>query len=148
MKISSKGRYALVSMMLLAQNEGSENLLSVIGISKQLDISKIYLEQVFSLLRMAGLVISCKGSHGGYKLSRSAEKITAYDILSVTETTLFEDTEETVMASQPAMERGLQNVLYKPADKIFREFFERIPLSDLAEESLRNSGTDGYMYCI
>jgi Rrf2 family protein len=148
MKISSRGRYALASMILLAQNECYENLLSVIGISGSLAVSKIYLEQVFSLLRMSGLVTSSKGSHGGYKLSRPAEKISAYDILSVTETALFGDTDETVALSQPAMERALQDVLYKPADKVFKEYFERIPLSVLAEEAFRNSENDGYMYCI
>jgi Rrf2 family protein len=135
-------------MILLAQTECCGELLSVIGISGKLGISKIYLEQVFTLLRMAGLVTSCKGSHGGYKLSRAAEKISAYDILSITETALFGDTDETVAVSNPAMERALQDVLYKPADKIFREFFERIPLSVLAEEAFRNSDNDGYMYCI
>jgi Rrf2 family protein len=146
MKISSKGRYALASMILLAQNH--ENLLSIIAISGQLNISKIYLEQVFTLLRMGGLVTSSKGSHGGYRLSRQASRISAYEILSVTETGLFGDTENTVSESQPGMERALQDFLYKPANKLFREVFERIPLSDLAEEALRNSENDGFMYCI
>jgi Rrf2 family protein len=148
MKISSRGRYALVSMMLLAQNESSDNLLSVIGISRQLDISKIYLEQVFSLLRIAGLVSSVKGSQGGYKLSRTAEKITAYDILSVTENALFEETEETVNRSQPKMERALQDVLYKPAEKLFEKFFERITLSEMAEKAFKKAEVDWFMYGI
>jgi Rrf2 family protein len=135
-------------MLLLSQNKESDSLLSVIGISKQLDISKIYLEQVFSLLRIAGLVSSVKGSQGGYKLSRSAEKITAYDILSVTENAIFEETEETVKASQPEMERALQDVLYKPGEKLFREFFEHITLYEMAEKAFKNAEEDWFMYGI
>ena len=53
-------------------------------------VSKIYLEQVFSLLKRDGLVNSIKGAQGGYQLSRPAEEISVYDILSVAELSMFE----------------------------------------------------------
>jgi Rrf2 family protein len=148
MKVSSKGRYALASMIVLAQNQSQDTPLTVIGISQQLDISKIYLEQVFSLLRKGGLVTSIKGSQGGYQLSRPANEIFASEILSVTETSIFDDTEETVSKSDPGIERALQSLLFQPANKVFKEIFRRMPLSDLAEEALRKSDDAGYMYCI
>jgi Rrf2 family protein len=148
MKISSKGRYALASMILLAQNASEGALMTVVSMAGRLSISKIYLEQVFSLLRKDGLVVSIKGSQGGYQLARSADRISAADILSATETSIFEDVENTAADADPGIERALQDLLFKPANKAFKEVFEQMPLSDLAEEALRKSADEGYMYCI
>ena len=148
MKISSKGRYALASMILLSQNVQEGSLLTVIGISGRLNISKIYLEQVFALLRRGGLVTSIKGSQGGYQLARAASEISAADILCVTENAVFEPVESTVAEVEPGIERALRDSLWEPANKAFYEVFEQMSLADLAEEALRKSAADGYMYCI
>jgi len=147
MKVSSKGRYALASMIILAQSKSSAVPVTVIRISEQLDISKIYLEQVFSLLRKSGLVTSIKGSQGGYRLSRSSDKITAADVLSATETSIFEDAESTVADAAPGIERAMRDSLWTPANMALKDVFERMSLSDLADEALRNP-EDGYVYCI
>lgn len=148
MKISSKGRYALASMILLAQNTQEGSPLTVIGISERLGISKIYLEQVFALLRRGGLVTSIKGAQGGYQLARPALNISAADILSVTENSIFEPVENTVADIEPGIERALTDMLWVPANKALKNAFERMPLSDLAEEAIRKSSEDSYMYCI
>ena len=70
MKISAKGRYGLAAMTYLARNYASGSPITIISISEKLGISKIYLEQVFSLLKRARLVNSIKGSQGGYQLAR------------------------------------------------------------------------------
>lgn len=62
MKISSKGRYGLAAMICIAQNCKNNECITIIKISEILGISKIYLEQVFSLLKRAGLVNSIKGA--------------------------------------------------------------------------------------
>ena len=90
MKISTKGRYALASAIHIAQFYGSNEAITLISISESLGISKIYLEQVFALLKRGGIVISVKGAQGGYQLAKSPQQITAYDILSATEASLFE----------------------------------------------------------
>ena len=82
MKISAKGRYGLAAMTYLARNYASGSPVTIVSISEKLGISKIYLEQVFSLLKRARLVNSIKGSQGGYQLSRAPREITPYDILS------------------------------------------------------------------
>ncbi|MDR0435000.1 MAG: Rrf2 family transcriptional regulator [Gracilibacteraceae bacterium] len=148
MKISSKGRYALAAMILLAQNSAEGSPLTVIAIAGKLAMSKIYLEQVFALLRKGGLVTSIKGSQGGYQLARSADKISAADVLAVTETSIFEDTESTAPDSQPGIERALQDSLFTPANSAVKEIFGRMSLADLAEESLRKAANEAYMYCI
>ena len=60
MKISAKGRYGLAAMTYLARNYEAGTPITIISISEKLGISKIYLEQVFSLLKRARLVNSIK----------------------------------------------------------------------------------------
>ena len=90
MRISAKGRYGLAAMAYLAHSYNNGAPVTIIRISEKLGISKIYLEQVFSLLKRAGLVHSLKGSQGGYQLSRRPGEISAYDILSAIELGLLE----------------------------------------------------------
>src|SRR5665647_1533809 len=101
MRISSKGRYALAAVISMAQQYHSGENVTVISISGKLGISKIYLVQVFSLLKRGGLVTSVKGAQGGYQLTRIPEKISVFDILSAVDIALFEKAEETVREKAP-----------------------------------------------
>ena len=65
MRISSKGRYGLAAMVCMAESYGSGACITIISLSERLGISKIYLEQVFSLLKRGGLVLAIKGVQGG-----------------------------------------------------------------------------------
>ena len=81
MKLSTKGRYAMVALADIAlQDEGG--LVTLGDISKRQNISLPYLEQLFVKLRRAELVTSVRGPGGGYRLARSANEIRVVDILS------------------------------------------------------------------
>ena len=87
MKLSTKGRYAMVAIADLAlQPPGHRATLS--EIAKRQDISISYLEQLFVKLRRSGLVTSARGPTGGYVLSRSPHEIRIIDVLSAVEETL------------------------------------------------------------
>ncbi len=80
MKLTTKGRYAVMAMTDLARNsDGSPMTLA--EIAERQDISLSYLEQLFAKLRRGGLVRSVRGPGGGYLLSRSAEAIRISDIV-------------------------------------------------------------------
>ena len=64
MKLSTKGRYAMVALADLATVR-EDQLTSLAEISKRQDISLPYLEQLFVKLRRAGLVDSVRGPGGG-----------------------------------------------------------------------------------
>ena len=148
MRISSKGRYALVSMIYMAQNYDSGKFITVISISEKFGISKIYLEQVFSLLKRGGLVNSVKGSQGGYQLSRSPEQITAYDILYSIESSLFEEAEETVAESSPAIEKTIRSSVFDKLDKSVMNYLSSVALAELVNETARNTNDQSMMYYI
>ncbi|MBX7247604.1 MAG: Rrf2 family transcriptional regulator [Caulobacteraceae bacterium] len=71
MRLSTKGRYAVMAMADLARN-GAERAVSLAEIATRQEISLSYLEQLFARLRRGGLVKSVRGPGGGYRLAREA----------------------------------------------------------------------------
>lgn len=148
MRISAKGRYALASMIYMAENHDSSECITVISISEKLGISKIYLEQVFSLLKRGGLVISVKGAQGGYQLARAPRQITALDVLSAVELSLFEPVEETVKEKAPEIESAMMSSVFGSIDSAVRSVLERITLYDLISVVEENKKSGELMYFI
>ncbi len=72
MRLSTKGRYAVMAMTDLAMNGQGGRPISLSEISDRQQISLSYLEQLFARLRKAGLVRSARGPGGGYTLARAA----------------------------------------------------------------------------
>jgi len=91
MKLSTKGRYAMVALADLALAEskgGPDDLVSLAAIAKRQNISLPYLEQLFVKLRRAGLVEAVRGPGGGYKLARSADAIRVSDVMGAVDETV------------------------------------------------------------
>jgi Rrf2 family cysteine metabolism transcriptional repressor len=148
MRISAKGRYALAAMISMAQRYNTGEYITVISISERLGISKIYLEQVFSLLKRGALVNSVKGAQGGYQLSRPPQQITALDILTAVELSLFEATEETVSAKAPEIETALRLSVFEVLDRSVKEALGVITLYDLVSETEKHTTENGFMFFI
>ena len=79
MKLSSKGRYAVMALADLAKFEPNEPV-SLRDISLRQGISLDYLEQLFLKLKKNNIVISVRGKKGGYVLSKKATDIKISDI--------------------------------------------------------------------
>jgi Rrf2 family iron-sulfur cluster assembly transcriptional regulator len=71
MRLSTKGRYAVMAMVDLAQHSDG-NPVSLAEIADRQEISLSYLEQLFARLRKGGLVRSVRGPGGGYLLAFAA----------------------------------------------------------------------------
>ena len=87
MKLSTKGRYAIIALVDLAIAKG-DDLTSLAEISRRQDISLPYLEQLFVRLRRAGLVDSVRGPGGGYRLAKAPETIRIAEILEAVDETV------------------------------------------------------------
>ena len=83
MKLSTKGRYAVMAMsdLALQARRDAKRPVSLAEIGAREGISLSYLEQLFARLRRAGLVTSIRGAQGGYCLSDEAAKICIGDII-------------------------------------------------------------------
>ena len=80
MRLTTKGRYAVTAMLDLAFHSRVKPV-TLTEIATRQTISVSYLEQLFSRLRRAGLVVGVRGPGGGYKLSREAEEISIAEII-------------------------------------------------------------------
>ncbi|MFD1623770.1 Rrf2 family transcriptional regulator [Azospirillum griseum] len=80
MRLSTKGRYAVMAMVdLAATSQGSPVALA--DIAERQEISLSYLEQLFAKLRKGGLVKSVRGPGGGYLLAHPADETRVSDII-------------------------------------------------------------------
>ena len=147
MKISAKGRYGLAAMTYLARNYASGSPITIISISEKLGISKIYLEQVFSLLKRANLVHSIKGSQGGYQLAREPRAISAYDILSAIELSLMEKAAPAA-DKMPELNRALTAKVFMPLDDNIKETLSNVRLDDILTALDAQKDADSLMYFI
>lgn len=80
MRLTTKGRYAVTAMLDLAFHSRIKPV-TLTDIATRQTISLSYLEQLFSRLRRAGLVVGVRGPGGGYKLSREAVEISISEII-------------------------------------------------------------------
>lgn len=80
MKMSTKGRYAIMAMIDIGAHSAGEPV-SLAEIADRQDISQEYLEQLFGKLRKAGLVESARGPGGGYRLARPSAEIAVSEII-------------------------------------------------------------------
>jgi Rrf2 family cysteine metabolism transcriptional repressor len=84
MNISTRGRYALRAMLDLALQSGDDPTM-VKDISRRQEISDLYLEQLFSRLKIAGLVRSTRGPKGGFNLAKPPSQIRLSEIMQAME---------------------------------------------------------------
>ncbi len=89
MRITSQAEYGLICALHLARriNDGP-----VTGreIASQEKLPADYVEQIMLKLRRANIVLSTRGAHGGYRLSRPAAEITVRDVISASEHSTFD----------------------------------------------------------
>ncbi|WP_112322631.1 Rrf2 family transcriptional regulator [Oceanibium sediminis] len=91
MKLSTKGRYAMIALTDLAraaETDGAGRLVALSEISERQDISLAYLEQLFVKLRRANIVESVRGPGGGYRLAGPAAEIRISEVLAAVDETM------------------------------------------------------------
>lgn len=142
MRISSKGRLALIALCEMALSDDNK-LITLSALSQKLNCSKLYLEQVFAVLRRSELVLANKGAGGGYFLARKAEEISMYDILAPLELSLFAPSEHTGDASVAHIENSLHELVFTPLDQSLAHLLSSISLANLAEKT-REQQSDMY----
>ena len=146
MRISSKGRYAIAALIEMAL-DGTGEPITLASLARRLDVSKVYLEQVFSLLKRAELVLSIKGAQGGYLLKDTPEQITLYAILSPIELHLSERTEKATEGMPSEMGDTIHQLVFERLDDAILQTLTSVTLADLAADVTRRRD-GGNMYYI
>lgn len=137
MKLSTKGRYAMVALADIALQKDAQ-LVTLGDIARRQDISLPYLEQLFVKLRRAGLVESVRGPGGGYRLARAASDIRVVDVLSAVDETL--DAMHKGAGASGALSgsraQSLTNRLWEGLSAHVYVFLHQTRLSDVIENEL------------
>ncbi len=133
MKLTTKGRYAVTAMLDLALHNGGDPV-SLAEISERQDISLSYLEQLFSKLRRAGLVVSMRGPGGGYQLNGQPSDIVIADIISAVDDSV-DATRCGGMSDCQDNRRCLTHDLWTDLSNQIRLFLSEITLADMTERS-------------
>ena len=138
MRLSTKGKYALIAMAYIARKEISTTV-SVAEISSKLGISQPYLEQLFMKLRKAKLVKAVRGASGGFSLNCRAKNIRIHDIMeAVDENFAVVSTENRPMTIDPPepFEKILTEKFWEQFSSQVYLFLHNISLEDVASDSM------------
>jgi Rrf2 family transcriptional regulator, iron-sulfur cluster assembly transcription factor len=136
MKLTSKGRYAVMAMADLALFKDNGPV-SLSDISLRQNISLPYLEQIFIKLKDNNLVKSTRGAKGGYVLEKPANDIKISNIISAV------DEEVKVLSCKKESKKGCNNKstkcithnLWDQLDQHINNFFEKVKLQDLVKKN-------------
>jgi len=147
MKISTKGRYGLRSMLDLAINSSGDHV-SLNSIAERQHISSNYLEQVFSTLRKSGLVNSVKGAQGGYVLADSPSRISVGSILRALEGNLTVTGDNEDIEAKNQIEYCLRTNVWDLINSNINTVVDSITLEDLMVEHKKLAGNMSSMFYI
>ena len=138
MKLSTRGRYSTRLMLELAIRFDQGPVL-LKDISEAQEISLKYLGQLIIPLKIAGLIKSTRGSHGGYFLSRSPDEIKLSEILNAVEGPLiFSECVESPDICNRSDECVARDI-WEEASKQFTNMLNTITLSDMLKRQEKKS---------
>ncbi|THD54884.1 Rrf2 family transcriptional regulator [Phenylobacterium sp.] len=140
MRLSTKGRYAVMAMADLARRQDEPcRAVALAEIAARQEISLSYLEQLFARLRRKGLVQSARGPGGGYRLSRTAEETSIADIvLAVDEPLRATRCAEQGKGCMLKGERCLTHDLWDDLGHRIEDYLASVSLADVITGRLRN----------
>jgi Rrf2 family transcriptional regulator, iron-sulfur cluster assembly transcription factor len=146
MRLSTKGRYAVMAMVDLAAHSGGEPV-SLAEIAERQEISLSYLEQLFAMLRKGGLVRSVRGPGGGYLLAGDRKETRIADVIAAVD--------EPIRATRCApgapvgcrnnRTRCLTHDLWEELGNQIHLYLSSVSLADVCER--RVLGTSGSLHC-
>jgi len=136
MRLSTKGRYAVMAMTDLALHEAGTRPVSLADIAERQEISLSYLEQLFAKLRRNGLVSSVRGPGGGYRLSRPADEVRVADIIMAVDEPLGATRCKpgSPKGCLPAGARCVTHDLWEELGRQIHVFLSSVSLADVAEK--------------
>ena len=139
MKLTSKGRYAVMAMADLAKNNLEEPI-SLTEISLRQGISIDYLEQLFLKLRRDDLVQSARGPSGGYVLSKPPGEIKLLSIISAVDEKIktVKCRKESKKGCNGKSIKCITHNLWDDLETHINKFFEDNTLNDILFKEVRN----------
>ena len=139
MKLTTKGRYAVMAMADLALFS-KEKPVSLNEISLRQNISLSYLEQLFGKLKNKNLVKSIRGASGGYLLERNPKDIKISNIIFAVDEQVktLNCKKESKKSCNGKTVKCITHNLWDDLEKHINNFFEKVTLNDIVKEKNSN----------
>tara|TARA_Y100000590_G_scaffold282024_1_gene317227 strand:- start:149 stop:586 length:438 start_codon:yes stop_codon:yes gene_type:complete len=143
MKLTSKGRYAVMAMADLARNNVKEPT-TLAEISLRQGISISYLEQLFLKLRKNDLVKSVRGPSGGYVLKRPPEEIKLLNIITAVDEKIktVKCKKESKKGCNGKSTKCITHNLWDELETHINKFFEKNTLGDILFKAVGNNSKE------
>ncbi len=134
MKISTHGRYGLrllIELVLIDSNE----YIPLSDLAKRTGISLNYLESIIKPLKIAGILDSSGGSSGGYRMIRSPNDLSVYEVLSVLEGNFLHNSTESTdaMPYRDFLNQAVWNML----DDAVVDYLRSVSIQTLVDQAIR-----------
>jgi Rrf2 family iron-sulfur cluster assembly transcriptional regulator len=146
MRLSTKGRYAVMAMVDIAKHGGG-NPITLAEIADRQSISLSYLEQLFAKLRSGGLVKSVRGPGGGYLLAHGADGTRISDIILAVDEPIRATrcTPGAPLGCSGSKSRCLTHDLWEELGNQIHLYLSSVTLADVCERRLL--GRAGVLHC-
>ena len=137
MKLTTKGRYAVMAMADLASNTKTKPI-SLSEIATRQNISLAYLEQIFIKLKKNKLVKSERGANGGYTLEKKPSEIKLSNIIFAVdeEVKMLNCKKESKKGCNNKSTKCITHNLWDQLDQHINSFFEKVKLQDLVNTNV------------
>lgn len=137
MKLTAKARYAVMAVTDIAMNGKSSDAVSLSDISIRQDISLSFLEQLFGMLRKAGIVDSIRGANGGYVLAKPIHQIQLGAVMRAVEEEVQTkrcDKLESGLSCTGKGTKCLSHDLWQAMEDHIEGFFAAISIQDVLDQ--------------
>ncbi len=140
MKLTTKGRYAVMAMADIAVNQKLKPV-SLKDVSLRQNISLSYLEQLFSKLKNRKLVKSVRGPLGGYVLEKTPKDIKISNIIFAVdeEVKTLNCNRDSKKSCQGKSARCITHHLWVDLEQHINDFFDSTNLGDLTKQKQSDS---------
>jgi Rrf2 family protein len=125
--ITSKSPYAVAALAELGRAGGAEPV-PIGELARRREMPVQFLEQLFAVLRRAGVVNSQRGVKGGYRFARDPSRVSVLEVVELLDGPLGRDAEG----------------VFGDASRAAREVFEQTSIADVIEREARESGASMY----
>lgn len=132
MRISTKGRHAVMAMVDLARN-GKDKPVSLAEIAARQDISLSYMEQLIARLKNRGLVKSLRGPGGGYMLALDDHRITIDTVVNAVDDPA---PRHTIHDPASADGRQLTDLLWQAVHDEVSQYLASVTLADVRNNNI------------
>ena len=125
--ITTKSPYAVLALAELARSSDGKPV-PIGELARRRDVPVQFLEQLFAVLRRAGVISSQRGVRGGYRFAREPETVTVLEIVELLDGPLGRDSEG----------------VFADAAEAARKVLARTTIADVVQRELHDAGASMY----